>query len=282
MKQHRYGQAGRRGVAFTLLEMLVVISIISLLASLIVPTFGFILERVERSECMNRQRGMGNLLMALAAEKTDYSRPGEYEQYFGKSNSFHQWAGGVPSRADEAWAIRDACARHKIDWNLVACPSTMIDFMADGVTRRGEYNFARCGPKPWTGPGYVIDTWRERRDDPDSPGRGWVPFGYIVPAGRLARYMPRHAMSDRYLDAWPVVSCPSVLVPGLDRWFASHENRGVVQFDRGGSAKWYDLSELAVSKPYCAQSHNTSAKFLMVAPKYRDAQDAITDWPESY
>ena len=282
MKQQRYGQAGRRGFAFTLIELLVVIAIIALLASLVVPTFGFVAERIERAECMNRQRGMGNLVMALAAEKTDRSETGWYEPYFGKSNSFLQWAGGVSSLADEAWAIRDAGERHKIDWNIVACPSTMIEFSADGGTRRGEYNFASNGPKPWTNPGYVVDTWRERRDDPDSPGRGWVPFGYIVPAGRQALFMPRNAMSDKYMDAWPLVSCPSVLVPGLDRWFASHENRGVVQFDRDGSAKWYDVSELAVSKPYCAPSSNTSMKFLMVAPKYRDAQDAITDWPASY
>ena len=281
MKQQRYGQAGRGGFAFTLIELLVVIAIIALLASLVVPTFGFVAERIERAECMNRQRGLGNLVMALAAEKTNLSETGWYKPYYAKTTSYFYWGGGSSSQPDAGWAIRDAGERHKIDWQTVACPTTMICFEADGVTQKYEFSFTSNGPEPRTNPGYVIDTWRDRRDDPDEPGRGWVPFGYLVTAGRQTSFMPRNAMSDKYMDAWPVVTCPSVFNPERNNWLATHENRGVVQFDRNGSAKWYDVSELAVSKPYCPP-YGTSLKFLMVAPKYREAQDAITDWPAAY
>jgi len=270
-----------RRAAFTLVELLVVIAIIALLASLLVPTFGFVLDRFGRTECMDRQRSLGNFVMALAAEKTELSDSGEYAAYLAKSNAFFQWAGGVPGELEKPWAFRDACQRHKMDWDNIVCPTTLMEYSADGGTRRGPYYFAARGPKPWTSPQYVVDTWRQRRPDPDAPSLGWVPFGYLVPAGRQTNFMPLSALSGKYLDAWPVVTCPSLLVPDLDRWFASHENEGVVQFDRDGSAKWYDTDELAVSKPYCAP-HRTHVKFLLLAPKYREAQDEIEDWPASY
>lgn len=73
--------------AFTLIEMLVVISIIALLAAILFPVFGRVRENGRRSACLSNQKQIG---LALLQYAQDYDETGPRET-FGTSPAQHVW-----------------------------------------------------------------------------------------------------------------------------------------------------------------------------------------------
>lgn len=65
----RRARAGRR--AFSLIELLVVVSIMVILMSLLVPVVGMVREQVKRTKCMSNLRQLGMVVMAYT---NDYGR----------------------------------------------------------------------------------------------------------------------------------------------------------------------------------------------------------------
>src|ERR1017187_710074 len=64
-----------RSRGFTLIEMLVVFSILALLLGLIIPAVGSARESARRLECMNRLREIGIALQSHQATKQYYPSP---------------------------------------------------------------------------------------------------------------------------------------------------------------------------------------------------------------
>lgn len=68
----------RRRIAFTLVELLVVISIIGVLASLILPAVQAAREAARRAQCMNNQREIAKAITQYATSKNPTRYPGSY------------------------------------------------------------------------------------------------------------------------------------------------------------------------------------------------------------
>jgi prepilin-type N-terminal cleavage/methylation domain-containing protein len=65
----------RKGRAFTLIELMVVITIIGVLAALLFPTFGMVREKARRVSCLSNLKQFSIAIMAYAAENNGWLPP---------------------------------------------------------------------------------------------------------------------------------------------------------------------------------------------------------------
>ncbi len=99
----------RKKSAFTLIEMLVVIAIIALMASMLVPATQGVMERGRATQTMSNMKSIGSLMQSFASENNGHypwTNDGTTGNYYTQSwrNRILTYAGGVKSN----WMILDA------------------------------------------------------------------------------------------------------------------------------------------------------------------------------
>jgi len=125
------GVLSRQKSAFTLIEMLVVITIMVLLASLIAPSMSSVLEKTKVIRCQSNQRQLGVALMSYASEYGRYPT-----NYYPRTNAASwnwgdectgKWFGGPPRTAwksdyipDHSDALPDVRGIQRSAWHRLA------------------------------------------------------------------------------------------------------------------------------------------------------------------
>ncbi len=157
----------RRGeAAFTLVELLVVVAIISALAGMLLPALEKALETARRAACAGNQRQIGFAAFAYAGDFADCMPGAGYSHMFG---------GHFQGREDKVW-LEDYFDYRTYNFNeryysivgannapitkhIFKCPDR-ANYSYDGANRPGHWDsaspqYARCGFSPWTGGGTV-------------------------------------------------------------------------------------------------------------------------------
>lgn len=182
MKRHR-----RRG--FTLVELLVVITIISMLMALLLPAVQAAREAGRRATCMNNQQQLGKALLNYESGAGVF--PG-FREYLGKwtgddpvdleENSLAGTQGGVPIQTnDVTWTVmlfpyleandlwemwrskvapadeNNAVYRPRVYLRFLGCPSDVTDTQAAGQTSTSYVaNAGYIDPTVASGPAYGV------------------------------------------------------------------------------------------------------------------------------
>ena len=131
--------------AFTLVELLVVISIIGMLVALLLPAVQAAREAGRRTACINNQRNLG--LAAINYEGLHRAFPG-YRNWAGRDQELVAgWLVPLLSQLDRGdldrlwreWQTGDP-VRWEVSWELLVCPSDPADL------QRGEMSYVvNCG-----------------------------------------------------------------------------------------------------------------------------------------
>lgn len=122
--KHVFYKPANSRSAFTLIEMLVVIAIIALLASLLTPAVTGALERAKRTQCLSNLRQIGNLIHSYAVEN-DGRMPASGVYQGGRRNGFasrladHAW----PEDFAEVDSVEEAEAFFRGTGRIFFCPS---------------------------------------------------------------------------------------------------------------------------------------------------------------
>ncbi len=183
-----------RGRRFTLVELLVVVAIIAVLASLLLPALVQAREMAMRVECKSRLRQFG---IMLGFYVQDYDGYYPFMQVTSTDYTLvDQGIGGYGASDSTDW--RDSRIKHfaRLDYvndrRMLNCPSSKVQhgsIMADGYIRRIGYF--------QVGVGTTNSTPRILSDPTNSPfiaDRVWMPFdqGFPSPAEGTSNYRWSH------------------------------------------------------------------------------------------
>jgi prepilin-type N-terminal cleavage/methylation domain-containing protein/prepilin-type processing-associated H-X9-DG protein len=92
---------------FTLVELLVVISIIALLMAVLMPALARAREQGKRSVCLNYQRQLTSAWMMYADDNSDKIVNGDAEEYGDWETSTRDYASGQPHYNEKPWVLKD-------------------------------------------------------------------------------------------------------------------------------------------------------------------------------
>jgi len=140
MQMHSHRLA--RSTAFTLLELLVVVSIIALLMGLLVPAITKARESARRAKCMSNIHQLSVAMLAYANDNDgNYPNAGESPDYFswstpGYNTHAHPWL-PLQRYIDDTGVLYCPSALYK----NVSCPATLGSYPA---------NFQRGTVQPWS------------------------------------------------------------------------------------------------------------------------------------
>lgn len=230
-------QHPRRGL--TLLEMLVVASIIALLAALLLPSLSRARQQARRMLCAANLRGSGNALNVYRTEMGRYPDVGDRDprKVFGPT-----WKPGdpKPSRAaslDNIGDLAEGLVSSSLgDPRALYCPVSL----QDDRNARGPYSPVKVGGKP-------TQQWRS----------GQISFVYLVgidytypTAGDVATFFPSHESPDRRLNkdigrAVLIGDRTVVLGSGWKNVAGSnHQRQGGWFYHADGSVRWWPWDRL--------------------------------------
>ncbi len=129
---------------FTLVELLVVISIISILTCILLPALGGAKNMSKRISCLNNQKQIGIVMDLYAGDYSDYwvfCTKAPYGTATGQANK--SWSGylallGYAKTGDRCYTAAGAPTSDIYEWNIF-CPSqpSPIRILADGTIDRG-------------------------------------------------------------------------------------------------------------------------------------------------
>ena len=177
------GPAHRHHAGFTIIELLVAISIIALLMALLLPVIGMVREQVRHQDARSRVAALHQALQAYAAEERRHRFPPQAVDLALRWSP--SGAGGVLNQLTDLGLKLDLTAldrrgnppytlidpwrqpyRYQADNDLLAASGAVRPLGCDGVTEPlPSWNAA--GVRPW---GYV---WSSGKDG-TADGRGWV------------------------------------------------------------------------------------------------------------
>lgn len=129
----------KRRAAFTLVEMLVVISIIGVLAALLLPAIQAARESVRRAQCMNNQKELGQALNQYCLSKSPNRYPGSFRIARDTGGNTYVW----PWLVDILPALGEQALRDQIeDTQWATYPSNMN--LSNAPASQATINFFLC------------------------------------------------------------------------------------------------------------------------------------------
>ena len=155
--------------AFTLVELLVVITIIGLLAGMLIPAVNYARESARRTQCINHQRNLA--LAMLTHETAEGALPGSLDQLgtykdAAKTPRVYSWVVALMPYVEENTRydilMADTPDTTKLPQTLeripvLFCPSAGLDSFAAPNDPRLSY-VVNCGPEANSGDGSVVIT----------------------------------------------------------------------------------------------------------------------------
>lgn len=220
--------------AFSLVELLVVISIIAILAALLLPAVGMVRDSARSATCLNnlRQLGMagmaytqeqeGLLAMSYANEDGNYSGSGQ-----GNAKMWPQYLAPYVEKGDELGAGQALT----VNANVFGCPTKRVAYQRNSTGFKPGYGYTR-----WAMPlGYPSwDPWWGWITCTDfiSPTDGWP----SIVAGQITRRSERPLIADCgnwYL--WGEIM-DKVNHPGDEALVNCHRGRGNALYYDGHAA----------------------------------------------
>jgi prepilin-type processing-associated H-X9-DG protein len=153
LKRNSEGRV-RRGVAFTLIELMVVVATIAILACLLLPVLGKGKEQARRVVCLNNLKQL-QLCWLMYAHDHEESVPPNRSQWYngGWRSTPDSWIGGSCAWLDSLPQTIEDGLLYKYDYNrslaIYHCPSDRSQVMdlnrvPLGITRLRSYSMSGC------------------------------------------------------------------------------------------------------------------------------------------
>lgn len=159
--------AARRDSGFTLVELLVVLALIAVLASLLLPALGRARGAAGKSACASNQRQAG-LAWRLYLDDHGDRFPDRRDLKTSLPGGYRPWAGWPPSDPRAGWAAV-VLARLLPAPRVWSCPAVASGPLAQAVPASQP-----GGPQPASAPRVNYWMWRfDRTDDPIPPDNFW-------------------------------------------------------------------------------------------------------------
>ena len=116
---------------FTLIELLVVFAIIAMLATLLFPVTGQILDRVHATKCANNLRQLGIVIQTAASQNNGAFPNIENDP----QNPIHQSSDG------KVWTMRELVKEHGGSIELLKCPADLRAQLYHGKNSSGTLSY---------------------------------------------------------------------------------------------------------------------------------------------
>jgi prepilin-type N-terminal cleavage/methylation domain-containing protein len=223
--------------AFTLMELLVVISIIALLLAILMPSLNKAKELARRIVCTNHLKTLTSASATYAAAQNGYFVPAGYSPYYDPALP----NGGTPSEQSCMWLVNETYRRY-IDIDAHRAPGAGVldtpdDYLcpSDKITINPAYDTGSSAPTSY---GYNITDWANVPWNDMWPGKivGHKVDSIKQPAGKL-----------HFIDA-------------IDWWCGWSGARYKAKWDVVGQAPVWDYAPIAGKTP--PQPHVYGAVFF--------------------
>ncbi|HVP11415.1 MAG TPA: type II secretion system protein [Phycisphaerae bacterium] len=172
------GNAARRRQGFTLVELLIVISIMALLASILLPSLSKAREMAKSSSCLSNLRNVGMSIAMYASEQKYYPTSYSYVDGDSSAGGYLHWTGVITPGDYEGPMIPVAgVSKYPKTANQYICPSH-----EPGGWAPSNFTTARI-PNPPTGQVPQDAT----RDDKQAPRLSYVANEAIMPRKKFSQ-----------------------------------------------------------------------------------------------
>lgn len=133
----------KKRLAFTLVEVLVVISIIGVLAAMLLPAVNAARESARRSQCMHNQRELAGGIIQYTLSKNPNRFPGSFIPNPGGGQPWPWLAGIMPNIgqqpvADQLFSNPNLAA-HQIYIDMLICPSRTVSSLPNPLSYVGNF-----------------------------------------------------------------------------------------------------------------------------------------------